>query len=102
MKIKLNDKVKIIAGKDKGKNGKVIQIMPKESLAVVEGLNLSVKHIKGMKDGKPGQKIQFPCPLNIAKVMFICPHCEKAARIGYKRLEDKRKVRFCKKCQETV
>jgi len=102
MKIKLNDKVKIIAGKDKGKQGKVIQIMPKENLAVVEGLNLLVKHIKGTKDGKPGQKIQFPGPLNISKIMFFCPHCEKVARMGYKRLEDKRKVRFCKKCKETV
>ncbi|MFC1613057.1 50S ribosomal protein L24 [Patescibacteria group bacterium] len=102
MKIKLNDKVKIISGKDKGKNGKVIQIMQKENLVVVEGLNLLVKHIKGTKDGKPGQKIQFPCPLNLSKIMLLCPHCEKMVKIGYKRLENKKKVRFCKKCNETL
>lgn len=102
MKIKNNDKVKIIAGKDKGKEGKVVQIMPKAGLAVVEGLNLMVKHIKKQPDGKPGQKIQFSSPMNSAKLMIVCPHCNKAVRVGYKILENKNKVRFCKKCGEIL
>jgi len=102
MKIKINDKVKIIAGKDKGKEGKVVQVIPTESLIVVEGLNLLVKHIKKQKDGKPGQKIQFPCPMNIAKVMIVCPHCEKSTRVSYKILENKKKARICKKCGEIM
>lgn len=101
MKIKKNDKVKIIAGKDKGKEGKIIQILPKENLIVVEGLNLLVKHIKGAKE-RPGQKIKFPCPLNASKVMLICPHCNKSVRVGFKSLNDKTKIRICKNCSETL
>lgn len=102
MKIKNNDKIKIIAGKDKGKEGKVIQTMPKDDLIVVEGLNLMIKQIKKQKDGKPGQKIQFPCPMNSSKGMLICPHCNKPVRIGYKILENKKKARICKKCGEVL
>ncbi|MFH0856554.1 MAG: 50S ribosomal protein L24 [bacterium] len=102
MKIKNNDKVKIIAGKDKGKEGKIIQIIPKDDLAVVEGLNLMVKHIKKQADGRPGQKIQFSAPIKSSKIMVICPHCNKTARLGYKILENKSKVRICKKCGEIL
>ncbi|MFH0854139.1 MAG: 50S ribosomal protein L24 [bacterium] len=102
MKIKINDKVKIIAGKDKGKEGKVIQVIPKDNLFVAEGINLMVKHIKRQKDGKPGQKIQFPCPMAVSKAMALCAHCNKPVRVGYKRLEDKSKVRVCKKCGEIL
>lgn len=100
MKIKNNDKVKIIAGKDKGKSGKVIQTMPKEGLVIVEGLNLMVKHIKRQNDGRPGQKVQFPGPLKESKVMVVCPHCSKATRIGYKSLQGKKRI--CKKCGEVI
>ncbi|OGF21251.1 50S ribosomal protein L24 [Candidatus Falkowbacteria bacterium RBG_13_39_14] len=102
MKIKVNDKIKILAGKDKGKEGKVVQIIHGDDLVVVEGLNLMVKHIKGQRDGKPGQKIQFSCPIKSSKVMVFCSHCNKAARIGYKILENKNKVRICKKCGEVL
>ncbi|MFH1030894.1 MAG: 50S ribosomal protein L24 [bacterium] len=102
MKIKKNDKVKIISGKDKGKEGKVIQIIPRDNLVVIEGLNLMIKHLKGQKDGKPGQKIQFPCPMAASKVMVICQHCDKQTRIGYKVLENRDKVRICKKCEEAL
>lgn len=102
MKIKVNDKVKILAGKDKGKEGKVVQVIPWDDLFVVEGLNLMVKHIKGQRDGKPGQKIRFPCPMKSSKAMVICSHCNKVARIGYKILENKNKVRICKKCGEVI
>lgn len=102
MKIKINDKVKIITGKDKGKEGKVMQILPDEKMAVVEGLNLMVKHIKGRSSGQPGQKIQFAAPLNVSKIMVICSHCNMPTRIGYKILENKSKVRICKKCGEAL
>ncbi|MFH1192296.1 MAG: 50S ribosomal protein L24 [bacterium] len=102
MKIKINDKVKIIAGKDKGKTGKVIQIMPKEELIVAEGINLMTKHVKGQRDGQPGQKIQFPCPLKQGKALVICPSCDKSVRVGYKILENKEKARVCNKCGQNL
>ena len=102
MKIKKNDKVIAIAGKDRGKKGKVIQVLPKEEKVVVEGLNLLIKHMRPRKQGEKGQKIQFPSPLDVSSVLLICPKCSKPARIGYKVLENKKKVRVCKKCKEII
>ncbi len=102
MKIKSNDKVQLIAGKDKGKKGKVLQVLSKDKRIVVEGLNLLVKHMRPKKQGEKGQKILFPAPLNISNVKLVCPKCSKLARIGYKILENKKKVRICKKCKEII
>ena len=102
MKIKKNDKVKIIKGKDGGKKGKVLQVLPEEKRVVVEGLNLLIKHMRPRKQGEKGQKIQFPAPLDISNVLFICPKCSKPTRVGYKILENKKKVRICKKCKEII
>lgn len=105
MKIKKGDKVKIITGKDSGKKGKVLQALnPKNSL-VVEGLNLVIKHTRPRKQGEKGQRIQFPSPMDVSNVMFICPKCNKETRIGHKFLvgeKKKKKVRICKKCSEVV
>ncbi len=102
MKIKKGDKVKIIAGKDKGKGGKVLQVMPEKNKVVVEGLNLLIKHVKPRRAGEKGQRIQFPAPLDISNIMLVCPKCNKQTRVGYKILENKKKVRLCKKCKEII
>ncbi len=102
MKIKKGDKVKIIAGKDKGKEGKVLQVMPDKEKVVVEGLNLLIKHVKPRRAGEKGQRIQFPAPFHISNVMLVCPKCNKPTRVGYKILENKKKVRVCKKCKEII
>lgn len=102
MKLKKNDTIKIISGKDKGKTGKIMQLLPKENKIVVEGLNIHYKNLRPRKQGEKGQRIEFSAPLSIAKVMFICPKCGRQSRLGYKRLENKEKVRYCKKCQEIV
>ncbi len=102
MKIKKGDKVKIIAGKDKGKQGKVLQILPKKYKAVIEGLNLVIKHVRPRRAGEKGQRIQFPAPLDVSNVMLMCPKCNKPTRVGYKMLENKKKVRTCKQCKEVI
>jgi large subunit ribosomal protein L24 len=109
MKIKVNDQVKIIAGKDKGKTGKVLQIFPKEKRVSVEGLNLLIKHLRPKKEGEKGQRIEFPAPLNISNLMLICPKCAKAGRVGYKNIEvgegenkKTKKIRVCKKCKNNI
>jgi large subunit ribosomal protein L24 len=102
MKLKKNDNVRIISGKDKGKTGKIIQVFPKLNKIVVEGLNIRIKHMRPKKQGEKGQKIEFSAPLDASKVAFNCPKCGRVSRIGYKFLENKDKVRICKKCNEMI
>ncbi|NCF75122.1 MAG: 50S ribosomal protein L24 [Xanthomonadaceae bacterium] len=102
MKIKKNDKVKIILGKDRGKSGKVLKVAKNFKKVSVEGLNLRIKHMRPKKEGEKGQKIQFSAPMDISNVMLICPKCSKPTRVKYKKLEDKSKVRVCKKCKEII
>lgn len=101
MKIKSNDEVVILAGKDKGKKGKVLKVLVKQQAVVVEKVNIRTKHIK-KRENKPGEIIKFEAPIDISNVMLICPKCGKAARVGYKKLTNKKKQRICKKCKEAV
>lgn len=107
MKIKTGDKVKMLAGKDKGKTGKVLQVFVGEERVVVEGLNLMIKHQRPKKQGEKGQRIQFPSAVSISNVAVVCPKCGKETRVGYKIIkeEGKKKTsknRICRKCQETL
>ena len=107
MKIKTGDRVKIIAGKDKGKKGKVLQVFADRKRASVEGINLAIKHLRPRKQGEKGQKIEFPAPMELSNLMLLCPKCNKAIRIKYKLLPktgDKKpqKVRICGKCKELI
>jgi large subunit ribosomal protein L24 len=86
MKIKTGDKVRIIAGKDKGKEGKVLQVFPKLQRVVVEGANLLTKHLRKQGD-RPGQKIQFPSPLHISNVQLVSGKSGATGRVGYKVME---------------
>ena len=104
MKIKKGDRVKVIAGKDKGKKGKILQVYAARNKVAVEGINLAIKHVKPRKQNEKGQKIEFPAPLNISNLMLLCPKCNKATRVAYKILADKKnnKVRICAKCKELI
>ena len=99
MKIKKNDTVLIISGKDKGKQGKVLDVFPKEERIVVEGINLKKKLQRPKKSGEKGQMVTLSGPLNISNAKLICPGCKKPTRVGYK-ITDKRKTRICKKCKQ--
>jgi large subunit ribosomal protein L24 len=105
MKIKVNDKVKILSGKDATKNtkkeGKVIQVFPQNEKVVVEGVNIMKRHLRTRKDGEKGQILELAAPINISKVMLMCPKCSKPTRVGYKMDGDKKK-RVCKKCNQFI
>ncbi len=98
MKIKKNDQVKILAGKDRGKTGKVLRVLSAESKVIVEGANIVKKHVKPKKEGESGQRIELPGKLDISNVALVCPKCGKTTRVGYK-ITDKSKFRICKQCK---
>ena len=102
MKILSSDLVQIIAGKDKGKTGKVMRAIPKSGKVVVEKVNIVTKHIKKHADGTPGQIVKFEKPIDVSNVKIVCPQCKKPARVGYRILENGKKARFCKKCGEGI
>ncbi len=101
MKLKNNDQVVVIAGKEKGKKGKITKILRKQERIVVEKLNIRTKHIK-KSQGKAGERVQFEAPMHISNVMLLCPSCEKMTRVGYKKLTTGKKQRICKKCKESI
>ncbi|MDO8498965.1 MAG: 50S ribosomal protein L24 [bacterium] len=100
MKIKKNDTVKVLLGKDQGKTGKVLRVLGKEDKVLVEGVNISKRHV-GKKGQTEGGIIDLVKPLNISNVALVCPSCKKPTRVGYK-LNGQSKVRVCKKCQEEI
>lgn len=107
MDIKRNDNVLVLAGKDKGKSGKVLQIFSQTKRASVEGVNLLIKHVRSKKQGDKGQRIEFPAPLHISNLALLCPKCGKPTRVGHQRLENTAerrgaKVRVCKKCKANI
>ena len=102
MRIKKGDTVKIVAGKDKGKKGKVLQVFTEEEKLVVEGHNLLVKHTRPKKEGEKGQRVQFSAPLAASNVMLVCSKCSKLTRPGAKKEESGKKVRKCSKCHEVI
>ncbi len=101
MKIKKGDKVKMLSGKDRGKDGKITRVISKDDSVVVDGLNLIKKHKKSTKKGQKGERVTISAPTNVSNVQLICPKCGKAVRISSKIINDK-KVRICKKCQAEI
>ena len=101
MKIKKNDTVLIISGKDRGRKGKVLKVLPKEEKLVVEGINLRKKNLKPRRSGEKGQIIQFSAPLHVSNIKLICPKCGKTTRVGYK-IEGEKKHRICKQCGQEI
>jgi len=101
MKIKKGDKVKIIYGKDKGREGTVEKVYKKTNKILIPGVNLYKRHIKKNEKMPQGGIIEIPRPLDAAKVMLICPKCKRLTRIGFV-TEGRKKFRFCKKCQSKI
>ena len=101
MNIKKNDKVVVLSGKDKGKEGKVLEAMPADKKVIVEGVNVATCHVKPRKQGEEGGIIRREIPMYVSKVMLVCPKCGKATRVAHK-IVDGKKVRACKKCGETI
>jgi len=100
--VKKDDLVMIIAGKDKGKSGKVLRVMPDKGRVLVESLNLIKRHTRPSQKNNEGGIIEKEAPIAISNVQLLCPGCKQSARTGIRVLEDGSKVRFCKKCNEIV
>lgn len=105
MNIKKNDKVKMLAGKDKGKSGKVLQASPRENRVSIEGLNLLIKHLRPRREGEKGQRIEFPSFVDASNAALVCPKCGKTTRVSHKIVEENgksKKYRVCLKCKELI
>ena len=101
MNIKKNDTVVVLSGKDKGKQGKVLETMPSVGKVLVEGVNVATTHVRPRKQGEEGGIIRKEIPMYASKVMRVCPKCNKPTRAAFK-FVDGEKVRVCKKCGETI
>jgi large subunit ribosomal protein L24 len=101
-KMKKGDKVRIVAGKERGKEAQILHLLPKKKRAIVQGLNFVKKHTRPRGQGQPAGIIEREAPLPISNCMLVCPGCNKPTRIGYKVVEKGKKLRVCKKCGETI
>ena len=97
MNIRKDDRVVVLSGRDKGKQGKVLTAMPKQGKVIVEGVSVAKRHMKPKKQGEPGGIVDVPTPLYACKVMVVCPSCNKPTRVGHKQVNGKN-TRCCKKC----
>ena len=104
-RIKKGDTVEVIAGKDLGSRGEVVGVLVKNNRVIVSGVNRGKKHEKAKQVGNqqvPAQIVEFDAPLHLSNVMVVCPSCDKRVRVGFRYLDDGRKVRFCKQCDANI
>lgn len=102
MRIRKNDTVLVIAGKDKGKKGKVRFAHPKDNQVVVEGINFIKRHTRARGRVRQAGIIELEAPINISNVMLLCNRCNHPTHIGFRTLQDGRKTRFCRSCNEVI
>ncbi|MEO0239366.1 MAG: 50S ribosomal protein L24 [candidate division WOR-3 bacterium] len=102
IKIKRDDLVLVIAGKDKGKIGKVKKVIREKSRVVVEGVNIVKKHMRARGPELPSGIIQMEAPIHVSNVKLVCPMCGQATRVGFVIKEDGKKSRVCKKCGKEI
>ena len=101
MHVKRGDKVVVIAGKDKGKEGNVVAAFPEENKVIVEGVAVAKKHQKARVQGQASAIVDKEMPIDASNVMRVCPKCGKPSRVGVKVFDDGSKAKYCKKCGET-
>ncbi len=101
-KIRKGDLIQVMVGKDKGRQGKVLKVLPKQMEVVVEDVNKVKKHHKSRGPNDPSRIIEVVKPLNWSKVQLVCPHCHQPTRVGIKINTQGKKVRYCKKCQQEI
>src|SRR3989338_9443037 len=98
MKIRKGDNVQILAGKDAGRRGKILDVLPAAQRVVVEGLNVRKKHSRARRAGEKGQIVEFPASLPVSRVGLVCPHCKKVIRVSQRISVGGVKERWCRKC----
>jgi len=101
-RVKRNDSVMIIAGKERGKVGKVLRVLPAANRVVVERLNLVKRHLKPRGPQSPGGVLEKEAPLHLSNVMPMCERCNAPVRVGHRILEDRSKARVCRRCGELL
>ena len=102
LSIRKGDKVRVIAGKDKGKKGKVRFAFPAQNRLLIEGVNMLKKHAKAKGSARQAGIIELEAPLHVSNVMLICNKCNHPTRIGARVLQDGKKVRVCRSCHEVI
>ena len=100
--LKKDDQVEVIAGKDKGRVGKVLRVLVDKDKAIVERINMIKRHTKATEMNQQGQIVEKEAPIHVSNLQLICPECTKTGRISKKQLEDGSKVRCCKSCGESI
>ena len=102
LSIKKEDTVLVITGKEKGKRGRVLAVMPDKEKLLIEKINVVKRHMKPSRKYQQGGIIEKEAPVHVSNVMLVCPKCDKPARLGNLVLENEKKVRLCKKCREVI
>ncbi len=100
-RIKKGDLVRLVTGKDRGKQGKILQVFPRQQRVVVENLNIMTKNVRARREREKGQRIHFAAPVQVSNVQLVCGKCGKLTRPAIKIVGDK-KVRICAKCHEVL
>ena len=102
-RIRKDDKVMVITGKDAGKIGKVLKILRKKDKVLVEKVNVAKRHMRANPYiQQPGGIVEKEMPIHVSNLMVVCSACAKPTKVGYKYTQDGKKVRFCKKCNEVM
>lgn len=101
LKLKKGDKVMVIAGKDRGKSGKILRAFPRENRVLVEGVNIVKRHARPTQKNPQGGIVERESPIHISNVMLVCPRCNQPTRVGRK-ITHEGKFRVCKKCGEEI
>ena len=103
MHVKKNDQVRVLAGKDRGRTGRVLRVFPEKSRAVVENINTIRRHTRpNPQRNIQGGIVEREAPIHLSNLQVVCPECGRPSRVGYQNLADGRKVRICKRCGGTV
>jgi len=101
-KIRRDDTVQVLHGRDRGRRGDVRQVLPKKGRAIVTGVNMVKKHRRARTPQEPSDIIEMEAPIDVSNLALVCSNCDQATRVGFRTLEDDRKVRFCKRCDEAI
>ena len=102
MKLKKGDRVRVLTGKDRGKEGEVMRALPQSDKVIVDGVNIAKKHQRATRQMQQGGIIDKDMPIPAANVALICPSCKAATRVGYRFDNDGNKVRICRKCKGDI
>jgi len=101
-KIRRDDTVQVLQGRDRGQRGDVRQLFTKDGRAIVTGLNMVKRHRRSTNPQEPSGIIEMEAPLDMSNLALVCSSCDRPTRVGFRTLEDDRKVRFCKRCDEAI